>query len=399
MPVNEVEEVSEVMRMFRNRVPALVAFLLLASVLQGSIPLSNADGASPIPPVTFAILPDDAYLPSNLVAPLVPHLVYVHKNLAGDFDALLISGPMLTRLLAQKEGAAQIQALLSEGKTLLVLHRSTTDIRNLLHIRIPTMQTRTTRYLAAGVARVSPNTYIAGGVLLHKGLKYTPGEKAKDLVEFTARLHSLRVHFTQLQSNAPEWSPVNLLVHYLDECPFGKYNEIIYAERATNDASSVYDFWNAKIEQQTIGGYSACNSSYQTSRLWTRADVGLYGGQLLYRYGPTTTNAHTTANVDVGLTAGYNGAAVTLNKHWSFYLPDVYVIDHSDFSLQRAEWEFRYSHWSNAAKYTCLSEPGISVRVREGSGMHIYRPINTYWWTWWAGEYHLFDYWDISFWP
>jgi len=376
-----------------------IALLFLVFTLPRFVSPSTAGRSTRLSSVSIAILPADTNLPSNLVNRLDRYLTRAPADMQGNFDALLVSGPMLTRLLAQKEGAHHIHALLSSGKTLLVLRRSTTDIREQLHIPMPTMDTHTSRYLVGSVTEIGHDTYISGGVLLHRDFIYTPGEQAKDIVEFTAHVRSLRLRVAQLQNNAPYWALVNILFHYLDQCPFGKYNEAVYAERAMNDASSSYDFWNAKIEQQTMGGYSACNSSYQTSRLWTRADVGLYGGQLLYRYGPTTTNANTTAIVKVGLTAGYNGAAVTLNKSWPFYLPDVYVIDHSDFSVQRTEWEFRYSHWSNAAKYTYLSEPGISVRTWESSGMHIYRPINTYWWVWWAGEYHLFDYWDISFWP
>ncbi len=181
-------------------------------------------------------------------------------------------------------------------------------------------------------------------------------------------------------------------------CPFGKYNETVYAERATDDGSPSHDFWSAQIDQKTVGGYSACGSSFQASRLWTLADAGVYRGQLLYRYGPTTTNASKTSRKSLGLTAGYGGAPISSGKSVAFPLTDVYVVDHSDFSAQRAEWEFVYSHGSDPAKYTCLSKLSVSVRTAEGRRLNLYRTINTYWWRhWWEGEYHLFDGWYLHF--
>jgi len=257
-----------------------IVLLLLVFTLPDFGSPSTAERSTLTPPLSIAILPADTHLPSNLVALLDRYLTYAPADLRGNFNALLVSGPMLTRLLARKEGARRIHALLSGGKILLVLHRSTTDLREQLHPRIPTMHPQTTRYLVSSVTEVNPGIYISGGILLHKDRTYTPEEKAKDIVEFTVRVRSLRLRVARLQNNTPYWAPVNTLFHYLDQCPFGKYNETVYAERAMNHALRSYDFWNAKIEQQTMGGYSACNSSYQTSRLWTRADMGLYWGQL-----------------------------------------------------------------------------------------------------------------------
>ncbi len=355
--------------------------------------------AVPTDAVSIFVLPFDYDLPAPLMTALNCKSASFEQAFAGDFDVLLVSKEKLFQLNKSRLGKKQILKWLSQGKVLLVMNTSTGDLKDILHIDMPIMSVTTTQYLVSGVLKLSDSVFASGGVLLPKSQKRSVQKEARDIQAYVSSLVSIKkqvVRATTKQSS--NWQFAGVLSHYLDLCPFGKYNETVYAEQATNDGSQSYDFWNAQIDQQTIGGYSACGSSFQTSRVWTRADAGMYWGQLLYRYGPTTTNANNIAYVNIGLTAGYKGAAVSLGKSWAFSLPDVYVIDHSDFSTQRAEWEFVYSHGSNSAKYTYLSEPGVSVRTAEGYRLSLYRPINTYWWRhWWEGEYHLFDDWDLHF--
>jgi hypothetical protein len=117
---------------------------------------------------------------------------------------------------------------------------------------------------------------------------------------------------------------------------------------------------------------------------------------LLYKYGPTTTNPDTTASVDIGIVAGYKEATANLGWGWTFSLPSVSVIDHSDFSLNWAEWEFVYNTSSNPAIYTFLSQPGIAIRLPQPHRPLIDRPLNLYWANWLA-EFHFFDNWHIDF--
>ena len=354
--------------------------------------------AAPADAVSFVVLSSDYDLSAPLVTALKCKSASFEQAFAGKFDALLVSKERLFQLSKSSLGKEQVLEWLSQGKVLLVMNFPTGALKDTLHIDMPAMDVTTTQYLLSGVAQLSDGVFASGGVLLVKGQDYSLQEKAQDIRAYVSSLFPIKKKVASATRQSSNWQFAGVLSHYLDVCPFGKYNETVYAEQATNDGSQSYDFWNAQIDQQTIGGYSACGSSFQTSRLWTRADAGMYWGQLLYRYGPTTTNANNIAYVNVGLTAGYKGAAVSLGKSWAFSLPDVYVIDHSDFSTQRAEWEFVYSHGSNSAKYTYLSEPGVSVRTAEGYRLSLYRPINTYWWRhWWEGEYHLFDDWDLHF--
>ncbi len=356
--------------------------------------------APPIAPVSIFTLPSDNTLPDPLLKALRCKRTPFGEASSEKFDALLISKEKLLRLNKSGSGKRQILGWLSKGKILLVMDASTNDLKDILHLDMPTMNVTTTKYLVGGVARLPNGVFASGGVLLPEAKDYSFQQKAQDIQAYLSSLLSIeeKVHDATMEQSSG-WRFAGVLSHYLDLCPFGKYNETVYAEQATNDGSQSYDFWNAQIDQQTIGGYSACGSAFKTSRLWTRVDAGMYWGQLLYRYGPTTTNSNDIAyGANVGLTASYKGASINLGKSWAFSLPDVYVIDHSDFSTQRAEWEFVYDHGSNAAKYTYLSEPGVSVRTVEGYRLSLYRPVNTYWWRhWWEGEYHMFDYWDLHF--
>ena len=361
-------------------------------------PLAAGRESNPGDAISIVVLPSDYRLPAPLVTGLKCKTVSLEKAITGDFDALLVSKEELSRLSRSNGGRRQIIEWLSGGRILLVMDSSTNELKDTLHIGMPTMDATTSKYLVSGVVQLSDGVFASGGVLLVKGRRYALQEEIQDIRAFTANLMAIEKKVTSSAMQTSYWRFEGVLSHYFDMCPFGKYNETVYAEQATNDGSPFYDFWNAQIDQQTIGGYSACGSSFQASRLWTRADAGMYWGQLLYRYGPTTTNANNITYVNVGLTAGYKGATVSLGKSWAFSLPDVYVIDHSDFSTQQAEWEFVYSHGANSAKYNYLSEPGVSVRTTEGYRLNLYRPINTYWWRhWWEGEYHLFDEWDLHF--
>ncbi len=326
--------------------------------------------AKPVDPVSIVVLSSDHDFPTLLVASLKCQRTSFEQALAGEFDALLMSKRELSRLSKSNLGKEHIREWLSKGKVLLVMDASTREMRESLHIEMPVMGVTTTRYLVGAVVQLSNGVFASGGVLLLKGQDYSLQEKSQDIRAYTAYILSVKEKAGGATGQSSNWRLEGMLSHYLDMCPFGKYGETAYAKRVTNDDSPAYDFWNMEIVQQAISGYSACDTSFQISKLRTRADVGVYWDQLLYRYDPTTTNAK----------------------------PGGYVIDHSDFSAQQADWEFVYRHGSNSAKYTSFSKPSISVRTAEGHRLKLHRSIETCWRRhWWEGEYRLSDDWDMHF--
>jgi hypothetical protein len=326
------------------------------------------------------------------------------------FDALLVSHDLFSQTILDQAIKSEILNLLDNQKMILVYDTSTEELSRNLDLKLPITRSENSEYAIVTILRAPDGMIISGGILVPKtdvikqfkiDLATDIREKVANDIAFLKKYIDKRVSInSQGKANivaSAYWSSQGTISNTLDRCPYGKYNEWAIAQREENDGSSTYDFWTLNLEQQTLGGYDACsNTDYQTSRLWTRVDAS-NNSQALYRYGPTTTNANSTASVNIGITAGYKGASVSLGNSWSWTTSDVSVTDHSDFSSNWAEWELSYLPGSNAAKYTFLSEPGASIRTPQDGRLLIYRPINTYWGYWLGGEIHFWDYWWLEY--
>ncbi|MEM8531266.1 MAG: hypothetical protein AAGF95_10515 [Chloroflexota bacterium] len=306
-------------------------------------------------------------------------------------DAVIISKETLTSATVNTVEYSDLHKLIDNQKQLLVYDATTTDIAKHLSLKMPVTETETTRYVVASAVKDINGKFITGGILISKDASVDDPkiDLTQDVIDYVTSTKNELHDASQntVNETSPHWDYVGTLINNWDLCNgsggYGKYNEVVAAEKAYPDSySDSYSFWEARIKQQTIGGFSACEkSNYRIATLRTRADPNF----LLYDYGPTTTNPEftDTASVGIGLEAGSRGATFNLAKEWSFTLSGVNVIDHSDFDADYsqgwAEWSFGYDINSAPAKYTYLSEPGITARIEDGYAFVIYRAINTYW--------------------
>lgn len=198
----------------------------------------------------------------------------------------------------------------------------------------------------------------------------------------------------------PLWETAPRVVIEWDDCPFGLYRETLLPERVNPDQDDDQDFYSLRIVQQTIPGkaanefvYPDCEESeYRMSRLLVRSDLD-YFDQQLYAYGPTTTSGETVATVSIGISAGEGGASVSLSKEWSFAIPFIRIIDHSDLALDWAEWEFDFDVDQDPANTTFLTEPGVTVSTGNNIPLGMTRRMNLYWNHFFFGDIQRYDTW------
>ncbi len=292
-----------------------------------------------------------------------------------------------------------LKSNVASGKVVLVMDMGPEAIVSPLGIYSPSMKSTTARYVV-GMVYTNPSSgrVEVGGILVpvHAVLSSAVPDLAVDVIELCQRVfrHDMETSQSvkdqpQLNAGAPYWGHDIVITHLLENSPWGRYWESCTARKQENDGDGTYDYWGLLIDQETRSGYDAYPpSTWHTSRLWTRADVGSYYGQLLYHHDPTTTSAGSTATVNISL----NGCSWS----WSFPMPDVSCIDHSSSPDGWAEWEFVYSPYSNAGTYTFVSKPGISVRTANGYSLVVHRVINTYWYQS-PLEQHFFNEWVLQF--
>jgi hypothetical protein len=342
------------------------------------------------------VLPDDVEnLPPGLEAELGTWRVSLDNVPAAAGGALLLSRTKAFALARNNGQRATLHKVLKTKKTLLVYDALPGELAEQLGINIPVMKPETERYIVAGITTVNGSS-VSGGVLYPLNVKErSAAELATNIQE---HLQDVMDILGQYRTMAYLRSP-NITSNLVDNCPFGKYNERAIAQRVLDDGSATYDYWTVEFEQQSRGGFSACtNSDYRTYSVNARTEADLTG-QLLYKYGPTTTNTFTNATVNIGFTAGYKEASFNLSKSWDFPTNAVNIIDRSDFARNWAHWVFNFDYNSDAAKYTYLGEPGMSLRIRNNYHMGFYRAMNFSWTKPWYPTYTHSARWYYQFAP
>ena len=151
-----------------------------------------------------------------------------------------------------------------------------------------------------------------------------------------------------------------------------------------NDNSTSYDWCALHTFNSNTAGALEWNSGYQTQyskiyHYYTNANG------ILTKWAPTTTNNYSAYSVDVGVSAGVEGASVNAGLSWTGYVPDVMVYDDTIPSQKEASWDLEYARNSAAATHTYKFEPGSNFRVPDGynlsmSSCDTARFIKRLWW-------------------
>jgi hypothetical protein len=363
-----------------------------------------------LPPVITVLSEDNGFtsksIPANAIVSSISEIP------SKQFDAVLLSKNLFQSAKENQKLRDTLVEVVSQQKLLLVKDINLAEIENQLGFHIPIVKSDTNPIVLSSISRMSNGRLIVGSLFTSKKLQnesqsihnyvstvkdamrryseianYYPSDfspKAdldnKSIINSVSLLNFHKSYLPMTGTTLPYWEASQPIIHWTwDDCPFGVYNEFATGQRQANDGTSSYDFWGVELDQQSVAGRIACqNSNYETSKVWTRADVGGNWG-ILYKYDPTTTNANHTANVNIGIEAGLKGASVTLELGWGFELPSVNIIDHSNYNSNWAEWELAYFPGDPAARNTYTSKPGVTIRLPERSAPYIYRPINLYW--------------------
>lgn len=149
--------------------------------------------------------------------------------------------------------------------------------------------------------------------------------------------------------------------------PYGRLNVATKYLKLYNDSSGDYDWYCIQCKHQSVPGISLGWGGWCTADLYTWIDADYYKKDyFLSEYQPTTTSGTSTVGVNVGVTAGSKGSSVSKSRSWSYSIPDVNVVDNSDFSLRLAKWCHDVNEAKSVGQNTYLAEPGACIRISNG---------------------------------
>jgi len=168
-----------------------------------------------------------------------------------------------------------------------------------------------------------------------------------------------------------QWTPL------LDESPYGRFNVIVSIYKIKEDGVSEWDWYFYELKLQSVPGNVAYGFPYwRTNEFWawhkvdfqrkcisTPVGTFCWDNSWLVDYGPTTTSGQTSVTYTLSCSAGPSGPGAGFSMGYTYSIPDVTVIDISDYSENRAEWIHDIYYWSNAALYTYQAKPGFVVKT------------------------------------
>jgi hypothetical protein len=155
--------------------------------------------------------------------------------------------------------------------------------------------------------------------------------------------------------------------------PYGRTNIQNEYSFLQNDNINQYDWYAIHFCQEAVPGKVAYKNGYSTMHMHTiiDADYGPHDSDELVRRGPTTSGS-TTTSVNIGVTAGSEGAAVSCGHSWSYAVNDVEVLERGDMSIERGDWKHEVANGCNVAKNTYNIYPGATIRVGQGGPIQPY---------------------------
>jgi hypothetical protein len=150
--------------------------------------------------------------------------------------------------------------------------------------------------------------------------------------------------------------------------PYGRLNIRTIYYKLINDGSSQYDWYDVHVRQQSVPGKELWNSDWRTADMYTWIDADYYNPNgFLSDYAPTTTSGTTTVSVSIGVSAGEDGAQVSVFQSWSYKIPDVRVYDESDYYQELAKWRHDIAENKAVGSNTYQIEPGATLRFPQNS--------------------------------
>ena len=190
---------------------------------------------------------------------------------------------------------------------------------------------------------------------------------------------------TETLTASSNWTSRGDYIYYVYDNPYGKVNQMYRYYQATPDGNSTYDWFVYEWKTELVPGYvlaasdSNFSTAYRINNYYTRTFTNISSGQIMYEYGPRNTYSmsSSTASVNLGLTAGNLGASVNAGFSYTWDIPDLYVENWGDSSVQKENHKFGFN---SAGKHTSFVIPGVNTRVYQGqnAAAKYYRSIH--WW-------------------
>lgn len=193
--------------------------------------------------------------------------------------------------------------------------------------------------------------------------------------------------------NVNGYVPTYLATVYSEHPPYGKLNIVNQYYKASPDGSSDFDFFACHFLVESVPGVLLRNQgnnnydNHYTMDIYNQEDVNTYSpNSIVYNYGPVTTEGTSTASVNVGISAGTDGAGVTASVGYSYSIQDAPVYYQGDAGQQFCKWRHNVDENKDVGSNTYSAQPGISVRVPQSDGLKIdeqYQVMWGYYFLWW----------------
>jgi hypothetical protein len=198
--------------------------------------------------------------------------------------------------------------------------------------------------------------------------------------------------------HSPSWgaTPIYWFQWYsYDTCsPYGRAE--VYQEyyQLSEDGSPSYKWYTDKMRISSWPGCLVWNNGYHTMDMYNYINVG--SNNYIVAYGPETDTSTVSHSVNIGVTAGQNGAAVTLGQAWTYTCSSAPCARTSTDPYHYNLWT-DVSEESAAGTYAYAIQPGVTVRVPETGQWSCPEEAKIVWgyriWPLWFAAYTF----DLSF--
>ena len=109
------------------------------------------------------------------------------------------------------------------------------------------------------------------------------------------------------RSNPPYWKRMDVLMHNYDSVFCGKYNQTVDIQKMENDGSNTFDYWMAKVTNESVSGIHAHKNGYKNETNDTKLDMD-NPSQKIITYGP---GGDVSEDSNVTVTIGVTDASVS----------------------------------------------------------------------------------------
>ncbi len=153
----------------------------------------------------------------------------------------------------------------------------------------------------------------------------------------------------------------------IDAGDAGILNLITTVNKHMHDGTSNKDWYQYDFQVQTVPGEELYNNGWETADHFAKFTFGCYGRQFTY-YEPSNSDGYTSSVHTIAVTISSTGAGVTISQSWTYTAPWIKVIDHSNYAIQKIEWEHDFNEQNDdngPSENTHNAKPGLVVKPNQ----------------------------------